>query len=86
MHRGIALARGGDHFSGSVNLAAPLLPLGRRDQLIATEEVVNASRPRFRWQPLGEQTIRRVDRPFAVYLLDAENLHDDAAAEPREQE
>jgi class 3 adenylate cyclase len=68
-HRGVAIARSGDYFGGSVNLAARLLALARGDELLATEEVVKRCRGTFEWKPAGERTLRGVATAVAVHTL-----------------
>jgi class 3 adenylate cyclase len=69
VHRGTALARSGDYFGGSVNLAARLLALSERDELVATTEVVKACGAEFRWRHGGDYALRGVAHPVAVYRL-----------------
>lgn len=69
VHRGIAVARSGDYFGGSVNLAARLLAFARRDELLATRGVVESSRHAFAWKPEGERELRGVSAPVATYKL-----------------
>jgi class 3 adenylate cyclase len=69
VHRGIAIARSGDYFGGAVNLAARLLPLAARDELLATADAVAACGSAFEWEPAGERTLRGVTAPVAVYRL-----------------
>jgi adenylate cyclase len=71
VHRGIAIARSGDYFGGSVNLAARLLAFARRDELLATAGVVDACRGTFEWKPAGERMLRGVAAPIQVYKLAA---------------
>jgi class 3 adenylate cyclase len=69
VHRGIAVARSGDYFGGSVNLAARLLALAGGDELLATAGVVDACGPAFAWMPAGERKLRGFTAPLAVYKL-----------------
>ena len=69
VHRGTAIARSGDYFGGAVNLAARLLALARRDELLATAEVVEACGETHAWTPTGERTLRGVATPVSVYKL-----------------
>lgn len=69
VHRGIAIARSGDYFGGSVNVAARLLPFAERDELVATEEVVSTCRRTFDWQPAGERVLRGVAAPLKLHRL-----------------
>jgi class 3 adenylate cyclase len=70
-HRGIAVARSGDYFGGSVNVAARLLAFAGRDELLATAEVAEACGSRFEFKPAGQRTLRGVAAPVTVYLLAA---------------
>jgi len=81
-HRGVAIARSGDYFGGAVNLAARLLALAGRDELLATEAVVKRCRATFAWQPAGERTLRGVATPVAVYAL-ASDTSTGSIPEPR---
>jgi class 3 adenylate cyclase len=67
VHYGIAIARSGDYFGGAVNLAARLLALARRDELLATEDVVRRCGGTFDWKPAGKRTLRGVATAVAVY-------------------
>ncbi len=69
VHRGIAVVREGDYFGGTVNLAARLLAVARREELVATAPVVKACGDSFEWEPLGERLIRGVEQPVEVFLL-----------------
>lgn len=69
VHRGVAIAREGDYFGGAVNLAARLLNVAGRDQLVATGPVVESAGDAFDWDPLGLRHIRGVADRVEVYLL-----------------
>lgn len=69
VHRGVVMARSGDYFGGSVNLAARLLAFAGRDELLATADVVDACRDGFEWESAGERKLRGVAAPVAVYRL-----------------
>lgn len=69
VHRGVAIERSGDYFGGSVNLAARLLALARRDELLATADVVEPCRGTFEWKSAGERMLRGVATPVAIYTL-----------------
>jgi adenylate cyclase len=71
VHRGVAVARSGDYFGGSVNLAARLLAFAECDELLATGEVAEACRTVFDWKAAGERTLRGVPAPVSVFLLEA---------------
>jgi class 3 adenylate cyclase len=70
VHHGSAIAREGDYFGGAVNLAARLLALAERDELVATQAVVTAAEAGgFEWEPIGDRAIRGVVAPQAIYRL-----------------
>lgn len=69
VHYGVAVAREGDYFGSAVNLAARLLALGGRDELITTGVVVDATGSEFSWEPMGEKSIRGVAEPIPIYRL-----------------
>lgn len=69
VHHGVAIARSGDYFGGSVNLAARLLAFAQRDELVASEDAVRASDSAFDWKPAGERRVRGVGAPIKVYRL-----------------
>jgi adenylate cyclase len=69
VHRGVAIARSGDYFGHSVNLAARLLSMAGRDELVATDEAVQACRDDFAWEPAGAHAVRGVPGPVTVYRL-----------------
>jgi adenylate cyclase len=68
VHRGIAIARSGDYFGRSVNLAARLLTVAGCDELVATDEVVRAC-PDFPWEPTGVHAVRGHPDPVAVHRI-----------------
>lgn len=69
VHRGVAIAHSGDYYGSSVNLAARLLAVAGRDELIATDEVVGVCRDAFAWEPAGARTLRGVPGPVTVHRL-----------------
>ena len=69
VHRGVALYRDGDYFGRSVNLAARLLALAGKDELVASEAVVGATRKGFDWRPGGPHRIRGVSEPVEISRL-----------------
>jgi class 3 adenylate cyclase len=68
VHYGVAIAREGDYFGSSVNLAARLLALGGRDELVATDPVVEAA-DAFAWESIGAHRIRGMHGPIEVHRL-----------------
>src|SRR5690349_9397527 len=69
VHTGPAVARDGDYFGHTVNLAARLLDSARGDELLATEEVVRATADGFGWRHLGLQAVRGFGDPIDVWSL-----------------
>jgi adenylate cyclase len=69
VHQGVAIAREGDYFGGTVNLAARLLGTAGSDELIATRPVVERTEGSCRWEPIGARTIRGVAEPVEVFRL-----------------
>lgn len=79
VHHGVALHREGDYFGSTVNLAARLLGLAERNQLVASEDVVReTSDQRFGWEPLGTRRVRGLSEPVSAYRL----IPDPVAAGP----
>lgn len=68
-HHGVALYREGDYFGRCVNLAARLLALAGRDELIASQVVVQATADRYAWEPLGAAHLRGASEPVAIHRL-----------------
>ncbi|MGZ6725433.1 MAG: adenylate/guanylate cyclase domain-containing protein [Solirubrobacteraceae bacterium] len=68
-HVGAAIARDGDYYGSSVNLAARLLGVAQPDQLIATREVVDRTAVLYHWEPLGSREIRGIGQPVDVFCL-----------------
>ncbi len=69
VHQGVVLYREGDYFGRAVNLAARLLGLAGRDEILASEAVVRATAGRFDWESCGTQGIRGFGEPICVYRL-----------------
>jgi adenylate cyclase len=69
VHQGVVLYREGDYYGQAVNLAARLLGIAARDELLATEGVVRVTEGRFDWQSHGDHAIRGFSDPVAVYRL-----------------
>jgi adenylate cyclase len=70
VHRGVAIAREGDYFGTSVNLASRLLDAAGADELVATTEAVHAAGDAFSWKPAGDVGVRGIAQPVAVFRLD----------------
>ena len=69
VHRGVAIAREGDYFGEAVNIAARLLVVAGRDELVATAPVAEACPDSIEWEPLGNHLVRGVSRPIEVFRL-----------------
>jgi class 3 adenylate cyclase len=68
VHHGAAVPREGDYFGQAVNLAARLLVLAERDELLATTPVVEGS-PEFEWEHCGSEQMRGFADEVQVYRL-----------------
>lgn len=69
IHHGPAVPREGDYFGSAVNLAARLLAVAERDELLATAPVVERC-PQFHWEHCGSERIRGVSDVVQVYRLE----------------
>lgn len=68
IHHGHAVPREGDYFGAAVNLAARLLTLAERDELLVTGPVVERC-PEFRWEHCGSERMRGVSAEVPVFRL-----------------
>jgi adenylate cyclase len=68
VHRGVAIAREGDYFGETVNLAARLLGVAGAHELVATPAVADCAEG-FEWEPLGVRSFRGVQEPVDVLRL-----------------
>jgi adenylate cyclase len=68
VHHGPAVPREGDYFGGAVNLAARLLALAERDELLATAPVIDGC-PDLRWEHRGSEQVRGVSDEIQIYRL-----------------
>jgi class 3 adenylate cyclase len=71
-HRGVALAREGDYFGSAVNLAARLLAVAGRDELVGTDALVESTRGHFQWEEVDTVEVRGVTEPVRVHRLVAD--------------
>jgi class 3 adenylate cyclase len=69
VHAGRAIVREGDYFGGAVNLAARLLTIAGRDELLATDAVVQSSDGRFSWEDAGTVRVRGMTESVPVFRL-----------------
>jgi adenylate cyclase len=58
LHHGVAMAHDGDYFGTVVNVAARILDAARRDELVATSAVAEATSSEFEWQDAGANYVR----------------------------
>jgi adenylate cyclase len=72
IHCGVAIARDGDYFGSTVNLAARLLAAAGRDQLVATAPVAGATATSFAWEPAGALRVRGFAEPIEAFRLAGE--------------
>lgn len=72
VHHGPAVPREGDYFGQAVNLAARLLALAERDELLATAPVVERC-PEFDWEHSGSERVRGFSDVVQVYKLGADS-------------
>lgn len=68
LHHGRAALREGDYFGSAVNLAARLLALAERDELLVTAPVVERC-PGFDWEHCGTERVRGVSEEVDVFRL-----------------
>ncbi|HVS28607.1 MAG TPA: hypothetical protein VHE14_03590 [Solirubrobacteraceae bacterium] len=71
VHHGIAIAREGDYFGGAVNLAARLLDVAGRDELLASRHAAERCSDAFAWEPAGVHELRGVTEPVEAFRLTA---------------
>jgi adenylate cyclase len=77
VHSGVALVREGDYFGSAVNLAARLLLAAERDELVATQPVVDATGKTFLWDPAGTRQVKGMADPVELYRLRGSKLSAD---------
>ena len=68
VHHGPAVPWEGDYFGAAVNLAARLLALAERDELLATAPVVERC-PEFEWEHCGSERVRGLSDEVQVFRL-----------------
>jgi len=69
LHYGTAIVREGDYFGGAVNLAARLLTVAGKGELVASRQAADASGDLFTWQSLGRRRFRGLAEPIEVLRL-----------------
>ncbi len=69
LHYGTAILREGDYFGGAVNLAARLLAMAGKGELVASRQAAEACGDRFAWQSLGRRRFRGLAEPIEVLRL-----------------
>ncbi|TMK41196.1 MAG: adenylate/guanylate cyclase domain-containing protein [Actinobacteria bacterium] len=69
LHQGVAVAHDGDYFGTVVNVAARILDVARRDELVATSAVAEATSSAFAWKPVGGRFVRGLGEPVQLCRL-----------------
>jgi adenylate cyclase len=69
LHYGTAIVREGDYFGGAVNLAARLLTVAGKGELVASRQAAEACGDLFAWQSLGRRRFRGLAEPIDVLRL-----------------
>lgn len=69
VHYGTAIVREGDYFGSTVNLAARLLAVAGKGELVASRAAVQACDGQFSWQPVGPVRLRGFAEPIDVLRL-----------------
>ena len=69
LHRGVVIAREGDFFGTTVNIAARLLDVAGRDELVATRPIVECAGEAFKWEAVGTRRVRGMSEPLEVFRL-----------------
>jgi adenylate cyclase len=69
LDHGVAVARDGDYFGTTVNVAARILAAAGRDELMATAAVAHATEAAFDWEDAGARRIRGVSEPVGLCRL-----------------
>jgi adenylate cyclase len=79
MHHGPALARDGDWFGATVNLAARVAALAAGGEVLVTDAVRQEARElaTVRFEPRGERRVRNVARPVPLYAAVPPNRRTD---------
>jgi adenylate cyclase len=63
------VARDGDYFGTTVNVAARILAVAGRDELMATAGVAQATEDAFAWEDAGARRVRGVAEPVGLCRL-----------------
>jgi adenylate cyclase len=69
LDHGVAVARDGDYFGTTVNVAARILAVAGRDELMATAGVAQATEDAFAWEDAGAKRVRGVAEPVGLCRL-----------------
>ncbi|HEU4976417.1 MAG TPA: adenylate cyclase regulatory domain-containing protein [Baekduia sp.] len=64
---GLAVARAGDVFGRAVNLASRVTAVARASSVLATRDVRDGARDRFRWSSAGARRLKGVPDPVPLY-------------------
>jgi len=76
---GPAIARGGDYFGNSVNLASRVTGVARPGSVLCTREVRDAASDQFSWSQAGRHKLKGVVGPTPLYRA----RHRDGSPEPK---
>jgi len=76
---GPAIARGGDYFGNSVNLASRVTGVARPGSVLCTREVRDAASDQFSWSQAGRHKLKGVAGPTPLYRA----RHRDGSPEPK---
>ena len=71
VHQGVVVRREGDYFGAAVNLAARLMALAGRDELLATRAAVESAGAEETWVPLGSRRLRGLREEVEIFRLEA---------------
>ena len=69
LHHGVAVVHDGDYFGTVVNVAARILAAARRDELLATSAVAQATDSEFEWQDAGANYVRGMTQTIDLCRL-----------------
>jgi adenylate cyclase len=76
---GPAIARAGDYYGNSVNLASRVTGVARPGSVLCTREVRDAAAEPFSWSPAGRHKLKGVSGPTSLYRA----RHRDGSPEPK---
>jgi adenylate cyclase len=76
---GPAIARAGDYYGNSVNLASRVTGVARPGSVLCTREVRDAAAEKFAWSPAGRHKLKGVSGPTSLFRA----RHGDGSPEPK---